>query len=111
MGKIAPAEFNGLKIVGSYGPLWIIWSDYFPAGYLAVVSTYGKNHPKNALGFREHVQAAYRGLRTIPGNVPAYPLQDAFFQCSFGVGVRRRGQAAVMQIKATGSYDIPDIPK
>lgn len=111
VGTVAPATYNGLKVNGSYGPLWMIESDYVPAGYMTVVSTYGPNNVGNVIGFRQHVQAAYQGLRVIAGGVPAYPIQDAFFSRSFGVGVRRRGQAAVMEIKATGSYETPNVPK
>jgi hypothetical protein len=46
----------------------------------------------------------------IPG-VGQYPLQDSYFQRSFGTGVRHRGAAAVVQIKAAGDYDVPDIAK
>lgn len=81
-----------------------------PEDYIAVVSTYGPNRPANCIAFRQHVQAAYQGLRLIQGN-GQYPLQDAFFARGFGVGVRRRGQAAVMQIKASGDYDTPEIAK
>lgn len=110
VGKVAPADFNGLAVQGSYGNMWIIQSDYIPEDYFAVVATYGPNSPSNLLGFREHVQTVYRGLRRIPGPVPSYPIQEAYFSRSFGVGVRRRGAAAVVQIKETGSYDVPVIP-
>lgn len=110
VGQVAPESFNGLKVQGSYGPLWVIQSDFCPENYVAVVATYGPNHPDNAIGFREHVQAQYRGFKTVPGP-NTYPIQDAFFTRGFGVGVRRRGQACVMQIKAAGTYDIPEIPR
>lgn len=111
VGQVAPESFNGLKVQGSYGPVWVIQSDFIPAGYFAVVATYGANSSDNVIGFREHPQRQYQGLRTIPGLQPGYPLQDAYFQRSFGVGVRRRGQACVVQIKPTGTYDVPVIPK
>ncbi|MDO0975158.1 hypothetical protein [Mycolicibacterium frederiksbergense] len=111
VGQVAPDSYNGLKIQGSYGPTWIIQSDFIPENYFAVVATYGPNHPDNLMGFRQHPQPQYQGLRTIPGLQPGYPLQDAYFQRSFGVGVRRRGQACVVQIKANGSYDVPEVPK
>lgn len=110
VGQVAPAQFNGLAVQGSYSNVWIVASDYIPEDYLAVLATYGPNSPSNLMGFREHVQAPYRGLRRIPGPVAAYPIQEAFFSRSFGVGVRRRGQAAVVQIKAAGNYDVPAIP-
>lgn len=111
VGQVAPESFNGLKVQGSYGPAWVIQSDFVPEDYFAVVATYGPNSPDNALGFREHTNTAYQGFRTIPGFVPGYPIQDSFFQRSFGAGIRRRGQACVTQIKSAGSYDIPVIPK
>lgn len=110
VGQIAPDSYNGLKVQGSYGDIWIIQSDFIPEDYFAVVATYGPNSPDNAIGFRQHVQRQYQGLRAIPGVGP-YPLQDSFFTRAFGVGVRRRGQACVTQIKASGDYDIPEIPK
>lgn len=110
VGQVAPESYNGLKVQGSYGPLWVIQSDFIPEDYFSVVATYGPNSPDNVIGFREHVQPQYRGLRPIPGNT-AYPIQDAFLSRAFGVGVRRRGQAAVVQIKDSGDYDVPAIPK
>lgn len=110
VGQVAPESYNGLKVQGSYGPVWLIQSDFIPENYFTVVATYGANSSDNAIGFREHPQRQYQGLRTIPGLGP-YPLTDSFFQRSFGVGVRRRGQACVTQIKATGTYDVPVIPK
>lgn len=111
VGQVAPESYNGLAVQGSYGPVWVIQSDFIPEDYFAVVATYGVNSSDNAIGFREHVQPQYRGFRTIPGPVPAYPLQESFFTRAFGVGVRRRGQASVVQIKASCSYDTPSIPK
>lgn len=110
VGQVAPESFNGLKVQGSYGPSWVIQSDFIPENYFAVVATYGPNSSDNVIGFREHPQRQYQGLRSIPGVGP-YPLQNSYFQRSFGVGVRRRGQACVTQIKPSGSYDIPVIPK
>lgn len=110
VGQVAPESYNGLQVQGSYGNVWVIQSDFVPVDYFAVVATYGPNSPDNAIGFREHVQAQYRGFRTIPGSTE-YPLQDAFFTRAFGVGVRRRGQACVTQIKSAGTYDVPVIAK
>jgi hypothetical protein len=59
----------------------------------------------------QHPQRRYQGMRTIPGLDTGYLLQDAYFQRSFGVGVRRRGQACITQIKPAGSYVAPVIPK
>jgi hypothetical protein len=111
MGQIAPATFNGLKIQGSYGDVWFVSSDFVPEDYLLVAATYGPNSQNNVVGIRQHQNPAYRNLRQIPGFVSAYPLQDSYFQRSFGVGVRHRGAAAVVQIKEAGNYDVPEIAR
>lgn len=111
VGQVAPESFNGLKITGSYGQLWFVSSDFVPEDYFAIASTFGPNHPNNVIGVRQHPNPAYQGLRQIPGQRPGYPLTDSFFQRSFGVGTRHRGGAAVMQIKASGTYDVPEIAK
>ena len=56
VGQVAPESFNGLAVQGSYGPVWVIQSDFIPEDYFAVVATYGPNSADNAIGFREHVQ-------------------------------------------------------
>lgn len=76
-----------------------------------MVASYGANNPDNAIGFRELPQRQYQGLRTIPGLQPGYRINGAFFQRSLRAGARCRGQACVTQIMASGSYDIPVIPK
>lgn len=107
VGQIAPAEYGGLPVAGSYGPAWVIESHYLPAGYIAVVATGGPNSPSNPVAFRQHVNPAYQGLRIIPGRDQRYPLQDSFFARGYGTGVRYRGAACVVQIKASGAYEAP----
>jgi hypothetical protein len=36
-------------------------------------------------------------------------LIDAFFARGIGAGTRHRGAACVVQVKATGSYEVPTI--
>lgn len=45
----------------------------------------------------------------IEGNWAKYPLVESFFQRGLGTGVRHRGAAAVVQIKASGTYDLPEV--
>lgn len=108
VGERAPAELEGLKIAGSYGIAWIVALDDIPEMYLVAAATYGNNSPNNAIGIREHINPTYRGFRIIPGPVPSYPITESFYTRAFGVGTRRRGQAAVMQIKS-GPYETPDL--
>lgn len=107
-GTPAPGTYNGLKVEGNYGPGLIIKSYYIPAGYFAVVASNGPNSPLNPVGFRQHVNIAYQGLRQIPGGQPAYPLQDSFFARAGGTGIRHRGAAVVTQL-TSGSYTVPTI--
>lgn len=110
VGQIAPANFNGLRIDGSYGPAYVVRTQYIPAGYVAVVATEGPNSLNNAISVRQHPKPQYQGLRSIPGNTNGYPLVESFWSRAVGVGTRHRGAAAVVQIKAAGDYEPPTIP-
>lgn len=103
----APATVRGMKVVGSYGQLLIVEEGYMPAGYMVAIATGGAATLTNPIGIREHANPALRGLRLVRGRVPDYPLQEAYYQRGFGTGVRQRGGAVVMQIKASGTYTIP----
>jgi hypothetical protein len=106
-GAQAPAVISGIPVVGSYGPMTILADDMFPAGYMALIATGGPQNLRNPVGFREHENASFRGLRLVKGATPDYPLIDSFYQRTFGTGIRQRGGSVIMQIKASGTYDIP----
>lgn len=107
IGERAPSSLGRIPIIGSYGPAWISQSSLIPAGYVVAVASYGPNDQRNVVAFREHTRPEYRGLLQIPGQNPDYPLQDSFYSRGFGTGIRQRGGAGVIQIKAAGSYDVP----
>jgi hypothetical protein len=109
VGDQAPASFNGVPIIGSYGDAWIFESYYIPTGYVLAVGTAGPNSSRNPLAFRQHPRTESQGLRLTSEN-PSYPLIGSVYEHGFGVGVRNRGAAAVMQIKASGSYVNPTWP-
>lgn len=102
-----PSSFNGLTVSGRYGPWLVVKEDLVPAGYMIGLASGGDNDARNLVGIREHVNQSLRGLRLVKGRDPDYPLIDSYYQRGFGTGVRQRGAAVVMQIKASGSYDIP----
>jgi hypothetical protein len=108
VGAIPPTDFNGLQVLGSYGDAWLIQSHYVPSGYVIVAATGGLESDMNPVGFRQHVNTAYHGLRAIPGNGP-YPLQEHFYARGFGTGVRHRGAACVMQVTTNSTYTPPTI--
>jgi len=108
VGQTPPSEYNNLRVAGSYGHALLVPHIMVPDGYVLTVATSGPRAASNVIGVRHHANTAYQGLRQIPGK-GQYPLIDMFFQRSFGVGVRHRGAAVVMQIKAAGTYDAPTI--
>ncbi|MWB98305.1 hypothetical protein [Agromyces seonyuensis] len=109
VGDKAPASFNSLALIGSYGDAWIHENYLIPQGYAIALATAGPNAGRNPVAFRQHPQAENQGFRLLPGH-ERYPLLDSVYERGFGVGVRHRSAAAVMQIKASGSYDNPTWP-
>jgi hypothetical protein len=107
VGDRPPAALGRISIFGSLGTAWLSESSLIPAGYLAAASVAGSNDPRNVLAVREHSRPELRGLRLIPGPSDDHPLQQSTYQRGFGTGVRQRGGAAIMQIKASGSYAVP----
>lgn len=108
-GPVPNADFFGLQVWGSYANTLVIHSNFLPVGYAVVLATGGPNVDINPIGFREHVNPAYQGLRHIPGAGP-YPIVDSFFARGFGVGTRHRGAAVVTQITTNTTYTPPVIP-
>jgi hypothetical protein len=107
IGKPAPAQFNGLNVVGSYGPAYIIETQLIPSGYVAVVATGGPDAMSNPIAVRHHPNPNYQGLRLIPGPNSSYPIVESFSARSFGVGTRHRGAACVLQVTTNTSYTPP----
>jgi hypothetical protein len=106
VGEPVTGEFHGIAVLGSYGESWLIQSDFVPTGYVAVVASGGPGSSNNVMGLREHPNAAYQGLRQIPGAGP-YPLVHSYNQRSFGVGVRQRGAAVCIQVTTEPTYAKP----
>lgn len=93
--------------IGTYGPWVVVEDDYIPAGYVAGFATGGERNLSNPIGVRQHANPALRGLRLVKGAQPDYPIIDSYYVYAMGTGVRHRGAGVVMQIKASGTYDIP----
>lgn len=110
VGDVAPAKWNNLPVLGSYGEAYVIQSSFVPKGYVAVVASAGPNAEGNPIGFRVHANPAYQGLRIIPGPDSRYPVVDSNYVIGYGTGVRYRGGAAVAQV-TTGAYTPPTFPK
>lgn len=93
--------------IGTYGPFHVVEEGYIPAGYMVSIVTGGQDSLSNPIGLREHSNPAYRGLKVIPGQRSQYPLVDSFYRRGIGTGIRHRGAGAIMQIKASGNYQVP----
>lgn len=106
-GRQPASSYRGLNVIGQYGNAIIIEDDLFPPAYALLVGSGGAGNLNNPVGLREHAKPSERGLRLIKGRDNDYPLTDAFYMRGFGTGVRQRGGAVVMQIKASGSYVAP----
>lgn len=96
-----PEEF------GTYGPWHLVIEDMIDPGYMVGLASGGPFNLKNPIGIREHDNAAFRGLKSIPGQRSSYPLVDAFYQRGFGTGVRQRGGVVLMQVTASATYATP----
>lgn len=106
-GARISSTYRGLRAIGTYGEMIIVEDDLFPVGYVLNVGSGGAANLNNPVGIREHKNAALRGLRLVKGRDADYPLIDSFYNVGLGTGIRQRGGAAVMQIKASGSYTPP----
>lgn len=105
--QLPAPTLRGMTVIGSYGVATIIQEDYIPAGYVVGFATGGPDNAGNPIGFRQHQNPQMRGLRLVRGRREDYPLQEAIYQRGFGTGIRKRGAGVIMQIKASGAYQIP----
>ena len=108
LGSLPPDFWNGLRVSGSYNDVLIIEEPFIPPGYILTFGTGGAGNLQNLVGFREHRNPVYRGLRILPGNDQRYPLIESYYTRAFGTGIRQRAGGVVTQIKLGTGYDIPD---
>jgi hypothetical protein len=106
-GSIPPSSFNGMTVMGSYGPTLIIQEDFIPLHYVVSFATGGPDNLQNPIGFRQHANADLQGMRLVKGPNPDYPIIDSYYIRGFGTGVRNRGAASVTQIVASTTYTPP----
>lgn len=105
--QLVPNSLDGLKVIGSYGPLIIVEEDYVPAGYVFSFASGGPDSVQNPIGFRQHANAGLRGMRLVKGRDNDYPLIDSYYVRGFGTGVRVRGAGVVTQIAVGTTYAPP----
>lgn len=100
LGTLPPSEWQGLRVVGSYGDALLIENSFIPSTHFFTFGTGGASNLQNLVGFREHKNPVYRGLRVIPGNDQRYPLAESYYSRAFGTGIRQRGGAVVTYLHA-----------
>lgn len=92
----------GDNVVGWYDGAVVRREDWMPSDYIFLYSAQGgANSPLNPIALREPVNETARGLKIMRGTNPEYPLADSYYYHEFGVGVRQRGNGAVLQIGST----------
>jgi hypothetical protein len=106
-GTQVGAQFRGMNVIGSYGPLLVIEEDYVPPAYIVSLVSGGEANIQNPIGLREHANPGLRGLRLVKGRDNDYPLIDSYYVRGFGTGVRQRGAGLVMQVTANATYAAP----
>lgn len=106
LGQQPANTLGAMEVVGSYGDVLIVQNGYIPAGYMVAFATGGVDNLNNPLGIRQHTNETLQGMRLVKGPNPDYPIIDSYYVRGFGIGVRQRGAAAVMQVTA-GAYAIP----
>lgn len=94
--------------IGKYGRVNVVEEDLIPPGYMFMFVSDGPFADRNPVGLRQHANEALRGLKLIP-QFERYPLREAFYHQSIGSGIRHRGAGVVMQVKASGTYEIPSL--
>ena len=109
VGQIPEGAFNGLPVIGSFGKSLVVETyDAWP-GYVVAVAHSGNNSSRNVLAVRSHTRPELKGLRLIAGSNTKYPLTESTYGLGVGFGIRNRGAAAIVQIKASGAYTAPVI--
>lgn len=106
IGDQPVASYAGFPVKGGYDGAVLIESARIPAGYVVGLASGGRLAPTNPILLRRHPK--FPGLTLVPGSGnPDYPLIDSYWVNGFGTGVRHRLAGLVLQVKATGTYDIP----
>lgn len=107
LGNQVGNDLQGFTVIGSYGDALIVEEDYIPAGYLFCFATGGVENLANPLGIRQHENPELQGMRLVKGPQPDYPIIDSYYIRGFGLGVRHRGAAAVLQVVTGTTYTPP----
>lgn len=101
LGANVPGTFVGVD--GASGVYVYVW-DQVPSGYILAMTP----DAPGPVVRRVPANAALRGFN-VRAEEEHYPFYKRTWIERFGYGVRNRLNAAVMQLKASGTYDVPAI--
>lgn len=99
-----PSVPGSARVIGRCEGVWVAEWDYIPAAYIAGVHTQAEKpllmrHDLPATGLGPGLQLVARDMD--------YPMETLFYRHRYGLGVGNRLNGVVMQVKASGDYDIP----
>jgi hypothetical protein len=97
--------------IGTYGPWVVIEEPYIPSNYVVALASGGEQNLNNPVGFREHTNPVYKGLKMVPGPDGSYPLTEGHYRRGFGTGIRQRGGGAIVQMvnNSSTTYTVPAV--
>jgi hypothetical protein len=102
----APSGIPGM-VIGRISNVWVAEWTSVPADYMLAVDVSQPGPLTKRIDAATDVQG--RGVLTLIARQTEFPLEEAFWRDRHGYGVSNRLSAAIMQFKASGSYDIPAI--
>lgn len=95
---------SSARLIGRVSGVWVAEWRYIPSGYLLAVDA---DAPPPT---RMRVHRAEYGLAqgfNLAAEDERHPIMTRHYEHDFGIGVGNRLNGVVMQLKASGSYDIP----
>jgi hypothetical protein len=98
-----------IGVIGTaYGSVRVRASARIPTGYWGVFKSFGALDVRNPIAVRFNPMRGF-GLRLTVNNVDRYPLAGSIGEMAFGVGVRDRIAAVLVENDSSGSYASPTI--
>lgn len=109
LGKFAVVQDE--NAIGRIEDMEVRVRNWVPAAYMFVFNEYGPNSNQNPLARRISPFPEDNDLRIVATTDTAdkFPLTAEYAERWFGVAAKNRSNGVVMQIKASGSYDIPTL--
>lgn len=92
------------RVIGRTNGVWVVEWRWIPANYLLAIDL---DNPAPLKLRRDPADTGIAAGLTLVQTDRMFPLQNAHYRHRMGVGVANRLNGVVMQLKASGTYDIP----